>query len=203
MNASKTIKTRTLGALFLLGSTLAACGQDRYVSPTGSDGNDGGPGTPWATVAHGVAQMSGGTLWLYPGTHTLADEVIVDKSLVVRSQSDDAQDTIVAGDGTFRCFRLSGAQAALRGLTITNGNALLENGGGVLLSGAQAALHGCTIAGSMAQARRGRVRAGRRDGRAREQLRGAWQPDAERVGGRCLSGRRPARGQSDRSQPGA
>ena len=124
--------------------------QDKFVSPDGNDQSDGSQQTPWRTLAHGVSQMSSGTLWLEAGTHTLDGEVVVGNPLTIRSVSGAAEDTFVVGGGSERCFTLNAPATVLQGVTVTNGNAGLADGGNLYVTGAGVAVLECRVLGGKA-----------------------------------------------------
>jgi hypothetical protein len=64
-----------LMALFLFGSTSAGVATDYYVSPSGSDSNDGSAAHPWRTIQHAATMAQAGmTIHVAAGTY---DEHVV------------------------------------------------------------------------------------------------------------------------------
>ena len=76
--------TMCLSALAVL-PTVSAAGTDYYVSPTGSDSNDGlTPATAWATINKGTCSSSpltsGDILHVADGTYTITGRIWVEKA---------------------------------------------------------------------------------------------------------------------------
>src|SRR5262249_9516159 len=118
----------------------ARAASNRFVATTGSDtGNDcSNPSSPCATIQHAINQSSSGdVINLGPGTYS--ENVIVNQSVTI--QGDPTRGATVNGNTSgpvfsvdFRDTSNSFLTAALRMLTITNGNAVAasnRDGGGI------------------------------------------------------------------------
>ena len=101
---------------------------DRYVSPTGDDGNSGlDPEHPFGTLATAVAKIREvadgagrqATLHLAPGTYPIAGTLKLSSAVCVRGENRDT--TFVLGAADFGlAFNLSHDDAVLSGVTVTN-----------------------------------------------------------------------------------
>ncbi len=122
-----------------------------YVSPSGSDANDGlSWATSKATIQAGVdTQSSGGWVIVSNGTYALTQEIVVNKEIVVRGLN-GPEETIVDGQGGVRCFNLGDTACMIEGLTITNGYRAGNLGGGVRCSSTTPVITNCVITGNSA-----------------------------------------------------
>ncbi|MBI2440839.1 MAG: right-handed parallel beta-helix repeat-containing protein [Lentisphaerae bacterium] len=119
-------------------------GATYYVSPTGSDANNG---TSWdfakQTIQAGInVATSGDTVLVVDGTYS---PISISPGIAVRSVN-GAQATTIDGGGVMRCAYLN-TNAVLDGFTVTNGYAP-DYGGGVYALGGT--IQNCTISGNAA-----------------------------------------------------
>ncbi|MBN1669386.1 MAG: hypothetical protein JXR37_00020 [Kiritimatiellae bacterium] len=120
-----------------------------YTSPTGSNRY---PHCDWTSAAPSLdvglaAATPGSTVLLAEGTWTLSGETIISGAVTVRGQNGAAA-TVVTGNGAERCFTLNHGNAALDGLTISNGYATTAGGGVFMASGGS--VRNCRFVGNSA-----------------------------------------------------
>lgn len=126
--------SRFLILVFLV-PALSATAATRYVNIHSAT-----PQPPYITkdtaaryIARAVAASSDGdTILVSTGTYTLAAQVALNKSVLLRGVG-RREDTVVDGAGKTRCFLLDNAGARLEGFTITRGRA--SDGAGVFNKG--------------------------------------------------------------------
>ncbi len=97
------------------------------------------PFTNWATAARDFvsaldAAGEGGIVYVSNGTYRVTNEIVVGRSMTIRSMNGPGETVVDAGSGaiTTRCFSLISSGAVLRGFTIRGGSAV-DDGGGVLI----------------------------------------------------------------------
>jgi len=139
-DAMKPIKGWIVGCLivFLAGHVFAT---PYYVATSGDDTQ---AGTSWATalrtISNGVAQATtaGDMVVVSNGTYVLSANINIANGITISNFSSDGSATIVDGNGATRCFYINHTNALVVGLTMTNGNALLNPninyGGGAYLN---------------------------------------------------------------------
>lgn len=103
----------------------ASAGNTYYVSPSGSNSNNGSVSSPWATPGYASRQLNpGDTLIILPGTYSLS--AYDDDIITPRSGSDSAWITIKGQDGTLP--KLEGRANLACAIDIGNSNYLrIEN----------------------------------------------------------------------------
>ena len=130
----------------------------QYVSPSGSDSNDGSQGSPKLTIQAAInATQSGGMVIIEDGTYSGPGNVDLDfggrDDLTVTSLNGPPT-TIIDGGGTDRGFILQNGEigALINGLTLQNGSdqADYSGGGGVYNVNATLTLTNCTLSGNSA-----------------------------------------------------
>ena len=125
-----------ISAFFLF--IFSASAETYYVSHTGAGGNPGTEESPVDTIAAALALCVSGDDEIViekSDTPYFADNLLVDKQVVIRSSTGVREDVRVThSDGQkVRIFRLNNAGATLRGLTVEGGNFTTgenSNGGG-------------------------------------------------------------------------
>ncbi len=138
-------------AAFLGCAGAAAAQTTWHVATNGSDtAHDGRSwAAPYATIGKALTSASGtlrDTILVSNGVYDITAQLAVTKPVTLRGlHGRDA--TQVRGDRTtFGCFYVSHTNAVLEGLTITNGRAQGNYGGGVSL--ANGTVHDCLIVGN-------------------------------------------------------
>ena len=137
-----------VAALGLAGSVGAAT---NYVSLLGSNTE---PYSDWGSAATNIqtaidyAATHAGydTVMVSNGTYVLASQISLTNAITVRSLPGQVTDTIVNGNGAYRGFYVSNANAVVDGFTVTNCSA--DYGGGVRI--AAGVVQNCTITKSAA-----------------------------------------------------
>lgn len=90
----------------------------KYVAASGGDnGNDGGSGSPWATLAYAVTAVSSGdTIYMQAGTHTINTLVTIPIGIHLIGAGDTSiiTSTAFANEGTY--------MISLRSATLSDGN---------------------------------------------------------------------------------
>jgi hypothetical protein len=127
-----------------------------YVATNGVDTHNGTGGwdQAFATISNAVtnAASSGDTVLVSNGIYTLTAQIIINKSLLVRSWNNgnyDRTNTIINGNWpttTNRCFRLWADGATIAGFTITNGCSGAASGGGITIY--KGIVSNCVVAGN-------------------------------------------------------
>src|SRR5919199_1453251 len=85
-------------------------------------------------IQNGVdVAATGGNVNLAAGTYTDPTTITINKSLTLTGATEG--NTIVSGNDAFRVFNITGGDVTLDRLTITNGNAGSDNGGGIYVTG--------------------------------------------------------------------
>ena len=145
--------SRTLGlqaaavALSLLAAAVVHA-DTHYVSSSGADV------PPYSTLTDAATSVQksidvaedGDTVFVAPGTYSLASEITLAKSMVIQG-IDGAARTIIDGGNSNRCFNLANAGAVIDGFTIIHG-ASAAGGGGILCSAGT--IRNCVIADNCA-----------------------------------------------------
>lgn len=130
--------------------------------------NAGTPSAPyntWATAFIDIQSAidyasTGDVIRIDSGSYYISATIVVSKGITVTSRY-GKELTIINGGGTVRCMTVLHADAEIRNLTITNGNATYEPGvklpfgGGVLIEAGL--VYGCDIKGNQAYTRGGGV----------------------------------------------
>jgi parallel beta-helix repeat protein len=118
----------TLGlilSLCLTASTqVSAAGLTWYVDDGGSDvTGDGSSGNPWATIQHAIDDAgvtNDDTIIVGDGTY--AENVTVDKELVIQSQNGAASTVLTAAAGTTIAITITADNVTITGFTISGGD---------------------------------------------------------------------------------
>ncbi|RLD09226.1 MAG: hypothetical protein DRI44_08925, partial [Chlamydiae bacterium] len=112
-------------------------------------GQSGSPTGNYFTSIQSAVNVAadGDSVIVSNGTYTLNSQIDVDKSLTIQSVN-GAENTIVDGNGAYRCFKLYNHRTTISGFTITNGYVLWPNGGGVQCSGTIPVINNCIIVGN-------------------------------------------------------
>lgn len=125
-----------------------------YVDANQAD--DSGDGTSWATAkktiqaAINLAAVDA-TVWVTNGVYSPSSEITLIRPLTVRSV-DGAEETIIDGGGTHRCFNLGSSGGIISGFTITNGYASSNGGGGVVCDrNSSSRVENCILSGNYAK----------------------------------------------------
>ena len=113
------------------------------------------PYTSWETAATNIQDavdlaVNYGTVFVTNGYYLLDSQIDIDKNLTIQSIN-GAENTIIDGNNTNRCFNLHNYNVTLVGFTITNGNARNEDGGGIYCSGNNPVISKCIITGNSAR----------------------------------------------------
>jgi hypothetical protein len=161
MNAIRVFRLSGLFAICIHGVPPVALAGTFYVSPNGTHVS---PFATWETAATDIqsavnAAGQGDTVIVTNGTYVLSTEISIDKGITVTSVN-GPEFTIVDGNQSTRCIRLSHENAVVKGLTITGGRVLRSPfigdpgiGGGVLCDqggGNGGTVQDCTISGNFA-----------------------------------------------------
>ncbi|MCG2661592.1 MAG: right-handed parallel beta-helix repeat-containing protein, partial [Kiritimatiellae bacterium] len=130
---------------WLLLAALGAQAATYYVSPAGSDANNG---TSWVlakqTIQAGInVATSGDTILVADGTYMLTNQISISRGVTVRSVN-GAQATILNGNGVTPCALLH-PNAVLDGFIVTNGYSSSFYGGIYAYGGT---VQNCTISGN-------------------------------------------------------
>ncbi len=126
-----------------------------YVSKTG------GHVSPFSSLGNAAtniqaavdAASAGDSVLVNDGTYYPGDQISVTKNIVVKSIN-GAENTIVNGNNTNRCFYLNNANPTINGFTITNGFAYGDspgNRGGGVYCDEGGTIQDCTISGNSAE----------------------------------------------------
>ena len=118
-----------------------------------TNGTHVAPFTNWTTAAttlQAAVSAAGNfnTVVVSNGFYALPGTLVVSNELEI-SSTNGADVTVVDGGGAFRCLTIAHSNAVIRGLTIQNGEAGSESGGGVLML-AGGRLESCTVTGNSA-----------------------------------------------------
>ncbi|QUH22333.1 hypothetical protein HYG87_00400 [Methanobacterium alkalithermotolerans] len=138
-------------AITLAGAVSATVDPDsvKYVSPTGSDDNDGSELYPYLTIGKGITSVSvDGTVNVADGVYQ--EQLIIDKNVNLVGQSQE--NTILDGANTKRPLTIdTGVTVSISLFTIRNGRATgsYAYGGGILNTG-NLTLDKCTIKNNQA-----------------------------------------------------
>ncbi len=113
-------------------------------------GQSGSPaGSYFTDIQSAVYAASGGdTIIVSNGTYILNDQIEVTNSLIIQSVT-GFENTIIDGNTSNRCFRLSDTNIVLDGFTITNGDPYIGNGGGVYCLSTIPEIRNCKIVGNI------------------------------------------------------
>jgi hypothetical protein len=99
--------------LLVLSSAPAASAANRYVSPSGNDGNSGTEASPWKTLNYAFSQLNAGdTLWMRGGAYR--------ESGITLSKSGTSSSPIVVANYPGEAPVVDGAQAAFQPIGNTN-----------------------------------------------------------------------------------
>jgi hypothetical protein len=149
----KIIPFAAISFVFIL--SLSAVSQTVYVDVDGpNDPGSGSPQDPFRRIQDGMdAAVSGDTIEIQPGLYTGAGNYDLDpggKSIVIRSIDDPnaAIDTIIDPNGMGRGFWFVSGEdpnCVLSGLTIRNGYAFDDSGGGIYCISSSPSIMGCII----------------------------------------------------------
>ena len=123
--------------------------EDVYVSPTGSDSNDGNQTNPFKTIAHGIANVNtGGTVHIASGTYYENNINIIYNMNIIGQNRDN---TIINGmnEGTI-FISGGGTQVNINNLTLTNGFTT-ANGGAILVRQSTWTVNNCTLTDNTAE----------------------------------------------------
>jgi hypothetical protein len=138
----------TAAALIALLALLSTASADTHFVSTNST-----PAAPYTNLAEAASSIADALavcgpadrILVAPGYYRLTNQVALRHGVTIESM-DGAQNTIVDGGGTTRCFFLSGASAVVDGFTITNG--IAEDGGGVWCE-SNAVVRNCIMTGNL------------------------------------------------------
>ena len=158
---SAAVKALALGAMLMSTPAQAA---DYYVAKTGSDGNAGTQGAPFATIAKAITEantaIDGGadSATIYVGDGTYAEHTLtLEKPITIVGESGNRDAVIVNANGSSsnkrRTFTLNHAAATLSGITVKNGymNVSGNNAGGnILISANGGVVTNCVVANGYA-----------------------------------------------------
>ena len=158
---SAAVKVLAVGALLMATPIQAA---DYYVAKTGSDGNAGTRGAPFATIGKAITEASsaidGGadSATIYVGDGTYAEHTLtLEKPITIVGESGDRDAVIVNANGNAsnkrRAFTLNHAAAALSGITVKGGYINLggnNQGGNILISANGGVVTNCVVASGFA-----------------------------------------------------
>ncbi|OQX72237.1 MAG: hypothetical protein B6D61_14510, partial [Bacteroidetes bacterium 4484_249] len=119
------------------------------------------PYDSWGTAATNIydavdISINGGTIIITNGVYVLSSQITVDKNISIRSVN-GAENTIIDGNNSNRCFYLYNDYITISGLTILNGNAINSNGGGLYCRGTNPVIRNCTIANNHADSTAGGI----------------------------------------------
>ena len=126
--------------------------------------DDSGVGLSWATATKTIQTAvdfadDGSTILITNGTYALTSHVAVTNAVIIESVN-GPEVTIVDGQDTCRGFHLGTNACTLSGLTITNGYAAGEAGGGVYCSDTTPVITNCIVSGNLADFDGGGVNGG-------------------------------------------
>lgn len=92
-----------------------------------------------------AAAQDGDEIVLAAGTYETAAEIILSNGITIRGATGKPEDVIVKATGTHRVFKLDNAEAKVSGLTIRDGNAGGESGGGAYITANGGTLENCVV----------------------------------------------------------
>ena len=156
------VKALALGAMLMSTPVQAA---DFFVATTGSDGNAGTQGAPFATIAKAITEantaIDGGadsaTIYVGDGTYD-EHSLLLEKPITVVGESGNRDAVIVNPNGSAsnprRAFTLNHAAATVSGITMKNGHARgsgnLGAGGNVWIDSNGGVVTNCVLANGFA-----------------------------------------------------
>ena len=158
---SAAVKALALGAMLMSTPVQAA---DYYVAKTGSDGNPGTQGAPFATIGKAITEantaIDGGadSATIYVGDGTYAEHTLtLEKPITIVGESGDRDAVIVNANGSAsnkrRAFTLNHAAATVSGITVRGGYINLSGnnqGGNILISANGGVVTNCVVASGFA-----------------------------------------------------
>jgi len=146
---------------------LSSVHADAQPGPYFVDGmqpDDSGDGSSWSTAKKSIQaavdlSSSGETVWVTNGTYVLSSEIVVTNTLTISSVNGPSY-TIIDGDGSSRCFRLTDGAPVIAGFTLTNGYAVSSGGAIECPFGTAATVTNCVITGNRSGSSAGGMRYG-------------------------------------------
>ena len=158
---SAAVKALALGAMLMSTPVQAA---DYYVAKTGSDGNPGTQGAPFATIGKAITEantaIDGGadSATIYVGDGTYAEHTLtLEKPITIVGESGNRDAVIVNANGSAsnkrRAFTLNHAAATVSGITVRGGYINIggnNQGGNILISANGGVVTNCVVASGFA-----------------------------------------------------
>jgi len=152
-NVGLTVKNgNQAGATYTLPTPLTINALDKYIYVSKDSPSPASPYGSWAMAAHTVeeavaAAVAGNEIVVSNGTHEIAAEIQILTKLKIVGFTGKPEDVILKAKSgtTHRMFQLAHADACVSSVTIRDGNAGANPGGGVFIGSQGGMLHNCVV----------------------------------------------------------